>query len=887
MPAFLNKITVRVGFLMLLMSAATFAAVATGLLVFRSFSGEFERMVRQDLPEISASTRLLVRSGALKDDFASILLAETPEKLETAEANAHKTAEDFRKDAEAIDGTEGKFSAHADEILSSVTALVDARAAEFAALEAGERATQRLQLTNRWISAELTGLQNRGVALMEAGSQLTIQQIDGTLQTLVEKDFGLLTTALQLQADLNLFTGSIVALSQLEDPTLRETLIETGRAALARYQAALPELLAQDRVPLDAVALQTILLVGKSTLDPDRVVSRRPDQLLELRSQSEAAIAGAVDGLRAALETRASEAGAENKTRITELIHGDVAKLLRLARLSEHAFGFSLGIMQLASGETVTAVQKAQTALNRERDPVVEEMNSVAPSLNRQARELMALSDPETGMGAHRIATLQARQAAAKASSVSAAAIAATAELVRNATLGALDTIDGNGRTLLADAASAEQRMVSIAGAAVALLVVVMIFLYLWLSRPLGRVTEATRRLSGQDMTALDGLPKARGEIGDMIAALTIFRDNMVRARELEQQAETERRARMEEQEQIVSELATGLTQLRQGDLTHKIQRPFPEGYEALRVDFNETLSNLSTTISVILSNAESVMEVSGDLSRSSDDLARQSEKSAASLEEVAAALEVLTISVRDSSRYAQESEQIVTGTQNRADEARKVVDDTISAMQLVNQSSERVVEIIRVIDDIAFQTNLLALNAGVEAARAGEAGRGFAVVASEVRDLAQRSSDAAGEIRQLISESNQNVVNGTTLVDSTGNFLKQLIESIDTMAGNMRSISEASQEQAGRLDEINNAASQLDRTTQHNAARFEETSAATVNLASAAETLVGEVSNFRTGAGGTGGGMAKAAPAPARNARPQQITTVQEKADPSGWEEW
>ena len=188
-----------------------------------------------------------------------------------------------------------------------------------------------------------------------------------------------------------------------------------------------------------------------------------------------------------------------------------------------------------------------------------------------------------------------------------------------------------------------------------------------------------------------------------------------------------------------------------------------------------------------------------------------------------------------------------------------QVVNDTVEAMALIEESSTQISKIIAVIDDIAFQTNLLALNAGVEAARAGDAGRGFAVVASEVRALAQRASDAAREIKALIDKSSGHVSNGVSLVDRAGDELKKIIEGVATISTHVVEIARGTSEQFSSLEEINGAISQLDQVTQHNAAMVEETAAAGTNLANDARELAKQVSTFQTdgAAGGSHAGSA------------------------------
>ena len=316
-----------------------------------------------------------------------------------------------------------------------------------------------------------------------------------------------------------------------------------------------------------------------------------------------------------------------------------------------------------------------------------------------------------------------------------------------------------------------------------------------------------------------------------------------------------ERQARLAKDQRIMElfdELCNCLSQAAKGDIDVRIDTATFDGlapqYLTVCANFNGLVDSLSGMLETINVAAETVRVNSLEISQVATDQSQRSEAQAATLEESAAGLKQLTRSVKSTAEHAARANEEIQANRQQAEESGTVVARTVEAMKKIEASSNQITEIITVIDDIAFQTNLLALNAGVEAARAGEAGRGFAVVASEVRALAQRASDSANEIKELIVNSGQHVQEGGTLVDQTGQALNNIIEGVAKVSDIVSSIATASRDQSDNLEEINGAVNELDKVTQQNAAVIEETSAASNALSQEAERLTDALARFRSG---------------------------------------
>ena len=433
---------------------------------------------------------------------------------------------------------------------------------------------------------------------------------------------------------------------------------------------------------------------------------------------------------------------------------------------------------------------------------------------------------------------------------------------------------------------------------------------------PLQRMTASVAAIAGGDLvTAVPGQTRS-DEIGAMAQALQVLKDNALRARKQQQdQREAEQRraaedaairrdaeqqAAVEAAKLVVGSIGLGLERLAAGDLRFRVDTALPPAYEKLRSNLNGAMSELQEMVQRIVVNTGALRNGTDEITQASDDLSRRTENQAASLEQTAAALDEITATVRKTAEGAQLARTVVGQTKLDAEKSGEVVRKAVAAMGGIEESSQQIGKIISVIEEIAFQTNLLALNAGIEAARAGESGRGFAVVASEVRALAQRSSEAAKEIKTLILNSARQVDDGVKLVDETGVALGRIVAQVGEVTMAVADIAASAQEQATALQEVNSAINQMDQVTQQNAAMVEQSTAASHALAQETAELVRLTERFLIEPAGR---AAKVQPIrPAAKPAPRPVTTRALKVvdhggaalrkplpetDEGGWEEF
>ena len=381
------------------------------------------------------------------------------------------------------------------------------------------------------------------------------------------------------------------------------------------------------------------------------------------------------------------------------------------------------------------------------------------------------------------------------------------------------------------------------------------------IARPILGMTEAMRRLAAGELDRQIPSVGRGDEIGSMAKAVEVFRDNAAEMRRLQGEADkvhAANEARLKQleasyveaarvQTEVVAAMGAGLASLAAGDLTHRITRTFAGEYIELQRNFEAAMAQLQDAMTIILSKAGGIRATTQEINKATDELSMRTEKEAASLEETSAALSEITGNVRAAATAAGDARKVTASARGEAEQSTAIVRETVSAMADIEKSAREISRIVTVVDEIAFQTNLLALNAGVEAARAGDAGKGFAVVATEVRALAQRSADAAKEIKSLIAASSAQVERGVELVDQTGGALHRISQQVVEIDGVVATIATSAGLQAASLAQVNGAVGEIDQVTQQNASMVEETTAALRTLSEETDQLSELIRKFKT----------------------------------------
>ncbi|MEH3038161.1 MAG: methyl-accepting chemotaxis protein [Sphingomonas adhaesiva] len=558
-----------------------------------------------------------------------------------------------------------------------------------------------------------------------------------------------------------------------------------------------------------------------------------------------------------------------------DAVRGDVLSILRAA---------GSGDLDLAANRKALETDAEQLRTSLTADAAY----AAAPRVTEQARAIQPMVDDY-------IATANA------------IAQAATSDPARASTLlprflTAFEKLEGGMETLsdsieqhlveVDDSAAATATLANIllaitAGATLALVIAIGLLCRRHVVAPLTTLVGVVRRMTAGELDVTMPATGRRDELGQLSLATGQLRDQLAAAEQ----------AKAEQTHLVVASVGQALTRLAEGDLVTRIDADLGGPFARIKDDFNLAVATLQSTLSSVVQAASNINGGAGDIRQASDELSQRTEQQAASLEETAAAMDQITATVKSTAARADQANSAVSSATAEARRSGTIVRDAVGAMSGIERTSGEISEIISVIDGIAFQTNLLALNAGVEAARAGDAGKGFAVVASEVRALAQRSADAAKDVKARITASSEHVGEGVRLVGETGAALSRIIERIDEIDALVSEIATSADQQATGLQQVNTAVSEMDGVTQQNAAMVEQATAAARSLAADADTMASQIARFRIGddaprpvavrPSAPAPRPAPKSPAPQRAAAPVQLRTVGNAALAPADEDW
>lgn len=842
-----SSIGAKITMILVLMGGASALLGVLVSLVFERVSTDMGRLTQDMLPQLEVSAALSDAAGLTRDSMASILLAGNGTELGAARGQSIEATSRLQSGIASLpEAMRADFETVAENASRSLTNLLAAREDAFESADRIDDQIADLQTRSRSLQTQLFDAASEASLELTAGGENTIALIDSTLSTLVDEQFAALHTLLEAQADINLLAGMSVGLGLVRGVPMKRSMEKTAAESRTRLAEFIDKLDALELSIDDREIIRGAVGVFENMLTASRSEQKalRKD-VLAAREASATALTGAIEKRVAELTAAAEESGAINRDAVQSLLDNEVGMLNKLLEVNTLINSLQLTALQVVSADDIGQVNAAAEPLEAAARDLQSYTGLKGGVMDANILSIASQAVPGQGLVAARKAAISAQNETVTASQAAAQAVGGIADQAAALSGQSQGAIASMAVAVTEEVLAAEQKMHTLFGASAAVLLVSILLTRILVTRPLAKISSATERLAEGDLRQIEGFDRSGDEIRRIAGALSVFRDSIVEKDRMTKANESERQKRLAEQSAAVTAIGKGLEHLSQGDLSARLETPMSEGYGKLRDDFNSTLDTLRSTVRDVVGAAGSIRNGAAEITQASDDLSRRTESQAATLEQTAAALEELTESVKSAADGARSVEVIVSEAQEEAEVSGQVVQNAVSAMTEIEDSARKISQIIGVIDDISFQTNLLALNAGVEAARAGDAGRGFAVVASEVRALAQRSSEAADEIKVLIGDSSKQVENGVELVGKAGGALHSIITRVGNISQLVSEIASGASEQSIGLGEINTGMSQLDQVTQQNAAMVEQATAASHLLSSDADALSQLVAKF------------------------------------------
>jgi len=831
---FASSLAFKLTLILSAMGGIIFMAVLIASSIFNQTIFKLDQLSKVRLPELTSASTLATASTELSTGLVSLISAETLAEMQQGRLQVDNSWSRMKQENDSD-------AAH------DLKTLADVRSHSFEAMEHLVQRADELRGLSYKVSEQLLLAADQAVRDVTSGGVKTTDNVERTLSRLINTDLKTLEIVYGMQASANMAIGISVALTNTSDPVLVDIFREINTEALTQLKALNNELIETAPIEFNQKRfLDAVEALEKVNTSAPSVARTQRRFVMKARATLDSLFTRASGEVSSILSDSSFSTSTDNADAIKGLLDGPVQNLKDVSALNLAVADFFGVAMEVFTAQDLQAISTQRERLNTSRVALSELIDFASDEVRPQINQIIAFSDPETGIISDRVDVLSTQTEALTVMRHAASRVVKVGQLAAELSLETTNDISQDADALLSNAQNGQEKFSKIAIAAAALFMISVALTVLWIARPMWRLTRNTEKLAKGDLETEIGFEKDHSEIGRMAMALRVFRDGLKESKLMEEGVENDRKTRAEQQRTIVAALAGGLKKLSDGDLSAEINADFPSEYAKLRDDFNLAVRKLGDVMQQITVSSRTVKESSDEILAASDSLASRTEKSAAALEESSNSLNHLKDSINGSAATADTALTVVNDARQSAENGKSVIQSTVSAMNQIAASSTEVRKINDLIDDIAFQTNLLALNAGVEAARAGEAGRGFAVVATEVRMLAQRATDAAQEIGTLLNESGIHIEKGVSLVEKTEAALTQINGFVEQVADQVSEIATAAQGQAKGVSELNAAVGELDHDTQRNTAMFEETKASSVNLNSEANILAQAIAEFK-----------------------------------------